>query len=171
MTGHSTAITAIAAAMVSAALLGSCNSTGCTENRNAIPQAEFFSAGNEDAISLDSLEIVGVNAPRDSVLSAPGTQVSKIYLPMRPTADVTAWSFAYRWKALDDPRLNDTITFAYTTIPYFTSEECGATYRYHIDRMDYTRRLIDSVAVVDSMITNVDKVYIRIFFKVSDADE
>ena len=78
MTGHRTVITAIAAAMVSAALLASCNSTGCTENRNAIPQAEFFSAGNEEAISLDSLEIVGVNAPRDSVLSAPGTQVSKI---------------------------------------------------------------------------------------------
>ena len=171
MIGRGTLISALAAAGVSLALLPSCNSTGCTENRNAIPQAEFFAAGSEETITLDSLEIVGVSAPRDSVLSAPGTEVSKIYLPMRPTADVTAWSFAYRWKALDDPRLNDTITFAYTSIPYFTSEECGATYRYRIDRMDYTRRLIDSVAVVDSMITNIDKVYIRIFFKVSESDE
>lgn len=165
-----TIISSIAAVAVSVAMT-SCNSTGCTENRNAIPLAEFFSSGEEVSIALDSLEIVGVNAPADSVLSAPGQQISQVYLPMRPTKSTTAWSFAYKWKALDDPRLNDTVTFDYTAIPYFTSEECGATYRYKIDGLDYTRHIIDSVAVVDSLITNIDKVYIRIFFKVSDSDE
>lgn len=160
----------ILAAAAAAVSLGSCNTSGCTENRNAVPLAAFFDSTNENAIQLDSIKVSGVNAPGDTVLSAAGQKISQVYLPMRPTQKSVEWCFAYKWKRLDDPRLNDSISFEYESEPYFASEECGAYYRYQITRMDYTKHLIDSVAIVDSLITNIDKVYINIYFRVASEE-
>ena len=161
----------ILAAVIAAVCFGSCNTSGCTENRNAVPLAGFFDSTNEAAIQLDSIKVNGVDAPGDTVLSAAGQRISQLYLPMRPTNKSVKWCFAYKWKRLDDPRLNDTITFDYDSEPYFASEECGAYYRYHITRMDYTRHLIDSIAIIDSLITNIDRVYINIYFRVETEEQ
>ncbi len=151
--------------------LRSCNTSGCTENRNAVPLAAFFNSSTGDAIGLDSIAISGVGQVNDSVLSPAGTIVNQVYLPMRPTHNSVSWCLAYKWKSLDYPQLYDTITFDYTSTPYFASEECGAYYRYLIDRMECTDHLIDSVVIVDSLITNIDKVYLNIYFRVASSSE
>lgn len=158
-----------AGAFLTAGMAG-CNSSGCTENRNALPLAEFYNSATGRAVGLDSLEISGVDAPGDSALSSPGPTISQIYLPMRPTETQTAWCVAYKWRDLDFAELNDTISFDYQTEPYFASEECGATYRYRITGMAYTEHLIDSVVIVDPLITNIDKAYFRIYFR-GESDE
>lgn len=149
--------------------LSSCNTSGCTENRNAVPLAAFLDP-SDSSISLDSLSIYGVGQPADSILSPAGTRVSQVYLPMRPTHSSVEWCIAYKWKELDYPELNDTIAFSYTSTPVFASEECGAYYRYLITEMTYTGHLIERVEIVDSLITNVDKVYINIYFKVDNEE-
>lgn len=165
-------IIALCAALFSAsAVLPSCSSSGCSENRNAVPLAAFLNPATDKEISLDSLSVTGVDQPNDSVLSAAGTVVSQVYLPMRPTHESVSWCFAYKWKRLDYPELNDTITFDYTSQPFFASEECGAYYKYHITRMDYTDHLIERVEIVDSVVTNVDKVYINIYFRVESEEQ
>lgn len=152
-------------------LTSGCNTSGCMENRSSVPLAGFYNASDGAAISLDSIEISGENAPGDSVLSPAGATVSKIYLPMRSTEDVTTWIFAYRWKALDYPALNDTITFQYSTTPYFASEECGVIYKYRITALSHTSHLIDSVGISDSLITNTDIERIKIYFRTAGEDE
>ena len=63
------------------------------------------------------------------------------------------------------PAVEDTLSFKYERIPYFASEDCGAMYRYRVVEMTYTRNMIDSVAMVDSMITNVNRRTIEIYFR------
>ena len=150
--------------------LVSCNTTGCTENRNAVPLAAFLSSTTDQAIGLDSIEITGIGQPNASVLSAPGSVISQVYLPMRPTPDNVAWCFAYKWKYLDYEDLNDTITFSYTSLPFFASADCGAYYKYQITEMTYTDHLIHHVELIDSLITNIDKVYVNIYFRVQSDD-
>jgi hypothetical protein len=41
-------------------------------------------------------------------------------------------------------------------------------YRYNIKEVSYTTHLIDSIAVLDSLITNVDDTQLRIYFRTSD---
>ncbi len=161
----------IVIAIVVSTALRSCNTSGCTENRNAVPLAAFFNSSTGDAIGLDSVAISGVGQVNDSVLSPAGSVVTQVYLPMRPTHNSVSWCLAYKWKSLDYPQLYDTITFDYTSTPYFASEECGAYYRYRIDRMECTDHLIDSVVIVDSLITNIDKVYLNIYFRVASSSE
>lgn len=165
----------IVAALAVIAMLGSvssCNTTGCTDNRSSLPLAGFYSAGTGAAIALDSLDIGGIGAPGDSLLLAAGEKASEVYLPFRSEHESAAFCIAYRYKSLDDPALNDTVTFRYDAFPYFASEECGAMMRYHITSIVYTRHLLDSVAVVaaDSVITNAPVENLHLYFKTTTAE-
>lgn len=159
-----------AAAALAAALSGSCNTSGCLDNRSSLPLAEFRSSETGAVISIDSLEVAGVDAPDGDVLSPARPAKSQLYLPMRSTQSSTAWQFIYRQKALDRPELIDTVAFDYESMPYFASEECGATYRYRVTRVSHTTHLIDSVRMADSLITNVDRVAILIYFRTGEPD-
>lgn len=150
--------------------LVSCNTSGCTDNRSAIPLAQFCSSSTLKDITLDSIEIHGVGAPGDSILVAAGQSVSSVYLPMRPEANSTTWCLSYRWPDLDDPALNDTITFKYDAEPWFAPDDCGAMYRYRITGMSYTTHLVDSVAILDSLISNIDQTSVNIYFRTGEPD-
>ncbi len=159
------ALTLLAAA---AMLPWGCNTTGCYDNQSSIPLAEFMS-GQGEKIAVSGLEIHGVGAPNDSLLAGgEGSNLSEVYLPMRSTHDNTTWCFHYTQEGLDDPALNDTISFGYDSEPYFASEECGAMYRYRIRKVIHTTHLVDSVVILDSLITNADIVTIQIYFHTAD---
>lgn len=145
-----------------------CSTDGCTGLRSAIPKAEFYSSTTAKVISLDSLQISGVGAPGDSILMTAGTSASSVYLPFRSQQDATSWCLSYKWRDTDDPRLNDTVTFHYSSQPYFASAECGAMYRYTVHKVDYTTHLLDSVVMVDSLITNIDVSQIRFYFRTQE---
>lgn len=147
---------------------GSCNTSGCTDNQSAIPLAGFYSSATGEQVSLDSLEIRGLGAPGDSMLLTPGTPASMVYLPLRIDQADTRYVIAYRMGEATSELLNDTLYFAYTSTPYFVSEECGASFRYRIKAFEYTRHMIDSIALLDTEITNIDLERLKIFFHVVD---
>ncbi|MDE6270421.1 MAG: hypothetical protein K2M12_06150 [Muribaculaceae bacterium] len=161
----------IATGIVALLGAGACNTSGCLDNQSSLPLAEFRSSSTGKQISVDSLEVVGVDAPDGDVLSPARPAKSQLYLPMRSTRSSTSWQFIYRQKALDYPEFIDIVTFDYESIPYFASEECGASYRYRVTRVDHTTHLIDSVRMVDSLITNVDQVSILIYFRTGEAPD
>ncbi len=160
----------IAAAALLSLIVYACSSDGCLENRSSIPLAGFYD-NDGSLITLDSIRITGIAEDSVPALSEEGTRINQVYLPMRATKDNTSWQFAYKWKYLSDYNVADTITFYYDSNPYFASDECGVIYRYSITRMDYTTHLIDSIKILDSLITNIDKQQIKIYFRTDDTDE
>ena len=151
-------------------LMASCSATGCTDNQNSLPLAGFYSMSTGSSITVDSLAIEGIGAPDDSLLLSPSSRVSSLYLPFRSSRDITSYCIQYKQKQLDYPELYDTLTFRYDAIPFFASEECGAMYHYKVTSYTYTRHLIDSVAMLDSLITNVDRESIQIYFRTAEED-
>jgi len=160
-----------AAALLTSALLAACNSTGCTDNQNSVPLAGFYSMTTGDAISVDSLAISGVGAPNDSLLLGPSERASSVYLPLRSGETATTFVIKYMQKALAQYGLEDRITFYYEAQPWFASEECGAMYHYRITRVSHTSQLLDSVGISDSLVTNVERETIGLFFRTADPDE
>lgn len=148
-------------------MAGSCNTSGCTDNHSALPLMGFYDYATGQSISLDSIDFGGVGAPGDSLLVHSGEECSHVYLPFRDTTNSTSFFIHYDYKlqGLDDPAFDDIVTFRYDVEPYFPSSECGAMYRYVIRDVEYTRHLVDSVAVVDSVITNVEMERIKVFFR------
>lgn len=149
-------------------LAAGCNSVGCTDNQNSIPLAGFYSMSTGQSIRPDSIAIHGVGAPGDSLLLNPTSPSAQVYLPLRSTRTETSFCIRYCQRALDFVELNDTITFAYTSIPFFASEECGAMYHYRITRLTHTSHLIDSVGLSDSLVTNVERETVQIYFRTSE---
>lgn len=153
-----------------ACIVAGCNSSGCINNQNSLPLAGMYSYATLTQVSIPGLTIGGVGAPDDSLIVNKGT-VSSAYLPFRSTQSETSFFFHYNQEGIDNDAFNDTITFAYSSLPYFASEECGAMYRYKITDIIYTKHLIDSVGILDSVITNIDRERIRIYFRSATDDE
>ena len=148
----------------------SCNSTGCMENRSGIPIADFYSTDDEKNIIIDSVAIGGINAPKDSLIIKVGEKVSSVSLPLRSTQSEASFFIAYRWSGCP-ANFADTLSFTYKSMPYFASEECGAMFRYKITKFCYTKHLIDSVSILDSLVTNANSAMMRIFYKVANDNE
>lgn len=141
-------------------LLTACAAT-CYDNQNSIPKAGFYSASSGQAVTITGLAIGGVDAPGDSLLCSPSESQSFVFLPFRPADGETEFQVSANG-------LSDVITFWYDSTPYFASAECGAIWRYRIRNVEWTRNLIDSVAIVDSIITNVDSEQIKLILKVKE---
>lgn len=151
---------------------GCSDTVGCVENRSSIPYAGFYSYQTGESITLSEVEIGGIGAPNDSLLMSSTDTYSSLYLPFRFEQNNTGFFIRYVSEDLKDyPELTDTILFAYTSTPYFASAECGAMYNYEITSLEYTRHLVDSIAITDSLITNLDIQRIEIYFNTADSDE
>ncbi|MCM1450475.1 MAG: DUF6452 family protein [Clostridiales bacterium] len=157
--------------IVLALLTGACNTSGCTDNRSSLLIAGFYSSETLRPLLVDSLEIGGVNAPHDSLLMNAGDRKNEIYLPLMSSSTSLEYFIRYVSRDLNFPELYDTLRLNYTSEPYFASEECGAIYRYHIDGFTYTRHLIDSIALPDSLINNANVQNMRIMFRTASANE
>lgn len=164
-------VTTIIATATLSTIISGCNTTGCTDNQSSLPLAGFYASPGGAAITINTLEISGVGAPGDSILYTSGTALSQVYLPFRFTTGTTAYCFHYTQEGLDAPELNDTISFIYTSEPYFASEECGAMLCYEITDVSHTTHLIDSVKVVDPLISNTDTERIKIYFRTSSTEQ
>lgn len=147
-------------------LISGCSSDECLQNKNALPLAGFYSSQPDHAkISVDSIEVSGVNAPGDSVLSSGKTRISELYLPFRLDSDTTRYVFRYLQKDLEFYRFRDTITFIYERTPRFVSSACGVSYAFKIKEIRNTGVIIDSVACPAGEITNMATQNIEIYFR------
>lgn len=155
------------ATAIAASTIPSCNTVGCLENQSSIPQAGFYSSTTDKAISVDSIKIYGIGAPGDSALNS-SINASSVYLPFRSDKPSTSFAFRYLSSYLNRPELIDTLTFDYDSEPRFVSEECGAMFFYRITKLSYTTHLIDSVAILDSLINNLDIQRIRVYFRTAE---
>lgn len=151
-------------------MMSSCNTSGCTDNQSSLPLAGFYSSSTGTSVSVSDIDISGIGAPGDSVLYPSGTARSTVFLPFRSSKESTSYCFHYTSEGINNPELNDTLTFRYTSKPFFASEECGAVLNYTITEYSYTTHIIDSVVVADSLITNTNIERIKIYFRTKAAE-
>ena len=148
---------------------GGCATSECYDNQNSLPLAGFYSSGeNPKAIALDSISILGVGAPGDSILQDSVRSISQVYLPFRIDQNSTTYEIRYLAGLPGQYRMKDEITFNYEIIPMFVSTACGTVYYYKMTSIDYTTNIIDSVACPEGEITNANIENLKIFFRVSE---
>ena len=151
-------------------LLFSCSTSECYDNQNSLPLAGFYSSGrNPQAISLNSVTILGVGAPGEGVLQDSVSGISQVYLPFRIDQESTTFEFRYHREG--GFNLSDIITFNYEIIPWFVSTACGTVYDYKITSIETTHTFIDSVACPKGVITNENIENLKIYFKVDTEEE
>ena len=157
--------------MVGIVALASCSSDECLENKNSLPLAGFYSSEEEPtAISIDSISILGLGAPGDSVLHDSVRDLKESYLPFRIDQESTTYVIRYLQGLLGRYRIADTITFNYNIKPMFVSSACGVVYDYEITSIATTHYVIDSVVCPTGVIDNANKENLKIYFRVNVSD-
>lgn len=147
----------------------SCSTTECYDNQNSLPLAGFYSSQETpQAITLDSISIIGIGAPGDSVLQDSVRNISQVYLPFRIDQESTTYAIMYLQGILGELGIHDLITFNYDIIPMFVSTACGTVYYYKMNSIDYTTNIIDSVICPTGEITNANIENLKIYFRVSE---
>ncbi len=144
-----------------------CGSSECLDNQNSRPNAVFLMSGGENtgsALTVDSLTVVGFDAPDDTPL-VKDESLNGLTLPFRLGDTETSYVFEYGGELKG---LRDVITFNYRPVPEFVSEACGAIYAFEDVQVTYTNVLIDSVVCPWKTINNIERDYIRIYFRVAD---
>jgi hypothetical protein len=159
-------------AMMAILVAGACSSDECYDNRNSLPLAGFYSSARvPQQISLDSISILGLGVPGDSILQDSVRGLGESYLPFRIDQNSTTYEIRYLSGVLGQLRIADTITFNYDIVPWFVSSACGVIYQYHMTSINTTHNIIDSVTCPGGVITNADSENIRIYFRVSTEEE
>ncbi|MDD7342877.1 MAG: DUF6452 family protein [Bacteroidales bacterium] len=157
--------TLLAATLLAAtAALAACSSDGCTDNGSSLPLAAFYTSGSTQSLSVPNLTVRGIGAPGDSALLSAET-VSQVYLPLRPSCDSTSFVLNYGSQSTTEARTTDTLTLRYRAVPAFVSQECGAMYVFEVGSWSATAHGIDSVAISDPVITNANRIAIKIYMR------
>ena len=149
-------------------VVAGCNNSECYDNKNSLPLAGFYSSSEKpQPISLDSISILGLGAPGDSILEDSVRSLSQVYLPFRIDQPSTSYEIRYLSGAAGKLRIKDKITFNYDIIPMFVSSACGVVYYYKMTSIEHTDNFIDSVVCPGGEITNANIENLKIYFRVN----
>lgn len=145
-----------------------CSTSECYDNKNSLPLAGFYSSQETpQSISLDSISILGIGAPGDSILQDSVRSLSQVYLPFRIDQNSTTYAIYYLAGLPGIYHMYDEITFNYEIIPMFVSSACGAVYYYKMTSIEHTNNFIDSVVCPNGEITNANIENLKIYFRVA----
>ncbi|MDR1003953.1 MAG: calcium-binding protein P [Prevotellaceae bacterium] len=108
----------------------------------------FYTLNEAGEVQKDTLDWLTVTVfGSDTVLINRETKVKSMSLPLRYTADSTAWVLHYD---AENDDLRDTIVIFQTNTPYFLSMTCGYQMKQLITATSYTRHRLDSIAIPKS---------------------
>ena len=152
-------------------VVSACSNSECYDNKNSLPLAGFYSSTvSPKAISLDSISILGIGAPGDSVLQDSVRSLSEVYLPFRIDQNSTTYQIRYLGGTAGLLKIMDEITFNYDIVPMFVSSACGAVYYYKMKSIEHTENFIDSVVCPTGEITNANIENLKIYFRVESEE-
>lgn len=133
----------------------SCSDTDCTVSNTAYVYYGFY---DHNGVRLALTSTVTVTAAgTDSILINQESNMNSMQLPLSYTNMED--TFVVRFSEL----LFDTIFVTHQNIPHFISMDCGTGMYHHIENVRCTRRVFDSVQIVNPDITYDAKEHIKIY--------
>ena len=118
-----------------------CSDTDCTTSNTAYVNYNIYDA-NGNPVALTG-PVTVTAAGTDSILINQESNLQTMQLPLRYTS--TEDTFVVHLSEI----LFDTIFVTHQNIPHFISMECGTGMYYHIEGVRCTRRVFDSLSVVN----------------------
>jgi len=134
----------------------SCDENLCEESTDVNFILGFYTIEDDRVIDsiVSNLTIYGIG--REDSLLYNQVVARKITLPLSPTSDTSRFIL----------RINETedvCVFTYTRFVRLISHDCGFITEYDILGFDHTNNNIDSVAIIQSTVTNFEEEHIKIF--------
>jgi len=133
----------------------SCIKESCNEDTEVLMRAVFYSSESGEQLSIDSLDIYGLNIP-DSVICSMST-LKNIDLPLNPSAPNCSFVIVNHGRA-------DTIEIYYKSSLKLLSSACGYIYLHELEEVLFTTNDITNILITNKPVHPGDEENIQIFF-------
>ncbi len=144
--------------IISTALIisfSSCTEESCNQDTEVFMKAGFYSSETEEKISIDSLDIYGLNVP-DSIICSMST-LNEVSLPLNPSSSSCTFAIVNGGRA-------DTIEIFYKSSLEFLSLACGYRYLHELEEIYNTRNDIKDIFILNKSVNPGDEENVQIFF-------
>ena len=132
----------------------------CSLNARPMMKCNLYQVNEEsglpEQVMLDELTITAKGT--DSVIVNRMTQVKELSLPLCYGADSTHLVLHYSNGSVDE------LVVYHANTPYFLSMECGYQMKQQIERVSYTRTVLDSVAITYNEAGIYERENLRLFY-------
>ena len=143
--------------MIFLAVYPSCEGEGiCTESVLSVVNAGFYGWDGEQEVDVFVNNFTLYGEGRDSLLYDSKNSVTSFSFPM----DMNALSSTMIFQA---DSLVDTLIINYSVVPVLVSYECGFTNTFEMSGLSYTRHLIDSVSLINTVANLENEENLKIF--------
>jgi len=137
-------------------IIVSCTPEACFEETVAKVKVPFYLSSTQKAKAPDNLTIYGLNTGTDKIY-ADSKSVSPAELPLDPSTDNCSFVLVING-------VSDTIVVAYDSYPHLISIECGYTYYHTTGVLSYTKNIIDTIIVKNTLVTTGNEENFRILY-------
>lgn len=147
-------------------LIQSCAESDCSLSTTSLAHFDFLDSKSHQPVELtEGAMITGIITIGDTLDIDTVFNQAKSYMsvPLSYT-DRTTYVMHY------NETLRDTIRIIHKNIPYVSDIECGAMMFYHVEKMEYTTNVLDSVILVNPDINNEEKKNFNIYYRAADAE-
>ena len=134
----------------------SCAPESCLEETVANVKVPLYLNSTQKIKAPDSLIIYGLSRASDKLYNS-AKRTTQADLPLNPSTE--SCGFVIRIN-----RVPDTIMIKYESYPHLISKECGYTYFHTIDSISYTKHIIDTIIIMNRLVTTVDEENFRILY-------
>jgi len=141
------------------AFLSSCQKDEeCNKSTESLMKIDFFiiDEGTEQGVNVNDISVYGIGH-EDSLLYEHDT-ISSVLLPLSPASETLGY-------VLTIGTFKDTVSFAYSINTYLESIECGFISNYEISSIQNSQNTIDTIKIINNIVTTKDEDHIKIFFK------
>lgn len=134
----------------------SCTPESCLEETVAKAKVPFYLSSTQKNTAPGNLTIFGLNTGTVNIY-ADSKNVSRAELPLDPSTDNCGFVVIING-------VSDTIMVTYDSYPHLISIECGYTYYHTTGVLSYTRNIIDTIIVRNTLVTTGNEENFRILY-------
>lgn len=140
---------------ITSALCLTCTEESCDLETGVTVHAGFYSTESLEQISIDSLDVYGLDIPDSSLYSMAATD--NIELPLNPSANGCSFVISNAGRA-------DTLVISYQPNLLFLSRACGYIYTFELKEVQFTANDIFNILIINNSVNPGDEENIQIFF-------
>lgn len=137
-------------------LLVSCTPESCNGETTAFVHLSFYKSANNKLTAPDSLTVYGIGHESERLYSK-AVNLPAISLPLDASSD--SCSFIMKIN-----NLTHSLKFRYSSYPHLISKECGITFYYSLEHIQWSGNSIDTIIIKNKNVTTFLDENIRIYY-------
>jgi hypothetical protein len=137
-------------------LIASCTPDSCIGETTSFVHISFYKTATNKLTAPDSITVFGIGRESEWLYNK-SLNTSVISLPLDASSEACGFIMKINDKT-------DTLKFTYSSYPHLISKECGITFFYSLEPLQWSGNAVDTIIIRNKNITTFLEENIRIYY-------